>query len=110
MANTYKVLGQLNPSAATAGDLYTVPSSTETVLSSLLVTNIAGTADTYRISVRPSGAAQEDKHYIAYDTPIPANDTTALTLGLTLAATDVITVRAAGANLVFSVFGTEITA
>ena len=110
MANAYKVLGQLNPSAASAGDVYTVPSATEAVISSILVANIAGTADTYRLSVRPSGAAQEDKHYIAYDTNCPANDTISLTLGITLAATDVITVYAAGANLTFNVFGTEITA
>lgn len=109
MPNIYKVLGQLSPSASTPGDLYTVPSDTETVVSSILITNIAGTADTYRLSVRPDNAAQENKHYIAFNATVPANDTIALTLGLTLDAADVITAFATGSNLVFNVFGTEIT-
>lgn len=109
MPNTYKVLGQLKPSAGAAGDLYTVPAATETILSNILIANIAGTADTYRISIRAAGAAQEDKQFIAFGTTALANDTTSLALGITLAATDVVTVRATGSNLVFSVFGTEIT-
>jgi hypothetical protein len=110
MANAYKVLGQLNPSASTAGDVYTVPADTEAVISTIVVANIAGTADTYRLSVRPNGTAQENKHYIAYGATVPANDSIALTLGITLDATDVITVYAIGANLTFNVFGSEITA
>lgn len=108
MANAYKVLGQLNPSAGAAGDLYTVPASTEAVISTIIIANIAGTADTYRISIRPDGNAQEDKHFIAFDATVLANDSTALTLGLTLDAADVVTVRAAGANLSFNIFGAEI--
>ena len=110
MANVYKVLGQLNPSAASAGDLYTVPTDTEAVISTIVIANIAGTPDTYRLSVRPEGDAQEDKHYIAYDATVLANDSTALTLGITLEAADVITVYAAGSNLSFNAFGSEITA
>jgi hypothetical protein len=47
--------------------------------------------------------------YLAYDVSIPANDTTILTLGLSLATTDVVTVYAGNGNLAFSLFGTEIT-
>jgi hypothetical protein len=49
------------------------------------------------------------QHYIAYDTPIAANDTIALTLGITLATTDVITVYASSASMSFSAFGSEIS-
>lgn len=110
MPTNYKVLGQLNPSAATPGDVYTVPSETETVISSIIITNLAGSADTYRLSIRPDGAAQEDKHYLAFDASIPANDSVALTLGLTMNDADVLTVYAATADLSFQVFGAEITA
>ena len=108
MATTYKVLAQSNPSATTATTLYTVPASTSTVVSTLTVANLGGSSATYRISVRPAGEAQANKHYIAYDVTVGANDTTTLTLGMTLATTDVVTVYASTANLAFNLFGSEI--
>jgi len=108
MPTTYKVLGQVNPSATTATTLYTVPASTSTVVSTITVANLAGSAATFRISVRPAGAAQTNAMYIAYDVTVGATDTTTLTLGLTLATTDVVTVYASTANLAFNAYGSEI--
>ena len=108
MPTTYKVLGQSNPSATTATTLYTVPASTSTVISTITVANLAGSAATFRISVRPAGAAQTNAMYIAYDVTVGATDTTTLTLGLTLATTDVVTVYASSANLAFNAYGSEI--
>jgi hypothetical protein len=59
--------------------------------------------------VRPAGASIANQHYLAYDAALPANDSATLTLGVTLATTDVISVYAASANVSFSVFGVEIT-
>ena len=109
MANTYKVLGQTNPAATTATTLYTVPSSTSTVVSTLTICNQATTADTYRIAIRPAGATLAAQHYIAYNGAIPAYDSISLTIGITLAATDVVTVYAGTANLSFGLFGSEIS-
>jgi hypothetical protein len=109
MATTYKVLGQSAPSATTDTNLYTVPSATSTVVSTLVVANRAGSSSTYRIAVRPSGATIANQHYIAYDVAVAAGDSTTLTLGITLAATDVVTVYASTANLSFSAFGSEIS-
>jgi glucose-6-phosphate dehydrogenase assembly protein OpcA len=108
MATTYKVLGQQNPAATTATTLYTVPAATSAVISTIVITNQAATAATYRISVRPAGAVQTNAMYLAYDVTIGANDSTALTLGLTLATTDVVTVYASTATLSFNAFGSEI--
>jgi hypothetical protein len=108
MATNYKVLGQSAPSATTNTDVYTVPSATEAVISSIIVANRATGAATYRIAVRPDGDAIADEHYIAYDASVPANDSIALTLGLTADAADVFTVYASTANLSFGVFGSEI--
>lgn len=108
MVTTYKVLGQSNPSATTNTTLYTVPSSTSTVVSTIVVSNL-GTSGTYRIAIRPSGASIVNQHYIAYEATLNANDTISWTLGITLAATDVITVRASNTSFAFSVFGSEIS-
>ena len=109
MATTYKVLGQSSPSATTDTTLYTVPSSTQTVVSSIAVCNRAASDATYRIAVRPAGAAIANQHYIAYNAVLTANNTTVLTIGVTLSATDVITVYASSANLSFNAYGSEIS-
>jgi glucose-6-phosphate dehydrogenase assembly protein OpcA len=109
VATTYKVLGQSAPSATTDTTLYTVPSSTNVVVSSIVVANRGTSSATYRIAIRPAGASIDNRQYIAFDVPLDGNDSTSLTLGLTLAATDVITIRASNANLSFSAFGSEVT-
>ena len=109
MPTVYKVLGQSNPTANTATTLYTVPSATDTVVSTLTVCNQAATAATYRIAVRPGGATLAASHYVAYDVSLPANTTDTLTLGLTLDATDVITVYASTATMSFHAYGSEIS-
>jgi glucose-6-phosphate dehydrogenase assembly protein OpcA len=109
MPTTYKVLGQSAPSATTATTLYTVPSATSAVVSTLVVANRAATSATYRIAIRPAGATLANQHYIAYDVPVAGADSTTLTLGITLAATDVVTIYASTANTSFNLFGSEIT-
>ena len=110
MANAYKVLGQSNLTAETATDVYTVPSATETVISTIIIANLDSSANTFRLSIRPNGGAQTDAMYIAFDVPIAANDSTTLTLGITLDAADVITAYSgASADLTVAVFGTEIS-
>ena len=108
MATVYKVLGQSNPAATTATTLYTVPSATATVVSTIVICNQATSAATFRIAVRPAGATLAAQHYAAYDVTIGANDSTALTLGMTLATTDIITVYASTATVSFHDYGSEI--
>jgi glucose-6-phosphate dehydrogenase assembly protein OpcA len=108
MATTYKVLGQSNPSATTATTLYTVPSATEAVISTIVIANLTATAATFRIAVRPNGATLANSQYIAYDITVGASDSTALTLGISLAATNAIRTYASNANLTFSAFGSEL--
>ena len=109
MPTTYKVLAQSAPSATTATNIYTVPSSTSAVVSTIVIANRSTSTATYRIAIRPGGATLANQHYIAYDVTVGLSDSTTLTLGLTLATTDVITVYASNANLTFSVFGSELT-
>jgi glucose-6-phosphate dehydrogenase assembly protein OpcA len=109
MPTTYKVLGQSNPSATTATTLYTVPSATQAVVSTITVANQAASAATYRIAVRVAGATLAASQYIAYDVSLPANASDTLTLGITVGATDVITVYASSATMSFAAFGSEIS-
>lgn len=108
MATTYKVLGQSAPSAITNTTLYTVPAATSAVASTLVVCN-RGVSTNFRIAVRPAGATLANQHYLIYDNYVNAGDSIFLTLGVTLATTDVVTVYAGTANTSFSLFGSEIT-
>ena len=108
MGKNYKVLGQSAPSATTNTDVYTVPSSTQSVISTITVANRGTSSATYRIAIRPNGATITNQHYIAYDTSVPANDTIALTLGITVDSADIVTVYASSANVSFNLFGSEI--
>jgi hypothetical protein len=89
--------------------LYTVPAATSSVVSTISICNLSATATTYRIALRRAGATLANSQYIAYDTAVPASDTVALSLGLTLANTDVVSVYAGTGNVTFSIFGSEIT-
>lgn len=109
MPTVYKVLGQSNPAATTATTLYTVPAATSTIVSTLSVCNQAATAGTYRIAVRVAGASLAAAQYLVYDASLSANSTDTITLGITLAATDVLTVYASTANFSFQAFGTELS-
>jgi hypothetical protein len=110
MATAYKVLAQSNPSATTETTLYTVPSSTSTVVSTISVCNQAGTSQTYRIAVRPAAdASTAAKHWIVYGATVAASDSIMLTLGLTLATGDLVRVYASSADLSFAAFGSEIS-
>jgi hypothetical protein len=109
MAYTYKVLGQAIPVANANVDLYTVPSNTSAIISTLNVCNQSQSNVTFRISIRPAGITGTSKHFIVYDSALPAQDTMALSLGMSLGNTDIITAFSYQGNVSFAAFGTEIT-
>ena len=109
MAVSYKVLGQLKPAADTASTLYTVPSGAGNyaVVSSLVINNISGDLTNVRVAVRPAGAALENKHYIVYGNGVSPFQSQVYTIGITLAATDVVTVYDLNGKCSFNLFGSE---
>ena len=108
MATSYKVLAQSAPSATTDTPIYTVPTATMTVVSTIVVANRSASDAQYRIAVRPNGAPLANEHYLAYDVTVGASDSTTITLGITMDADDVLNIYASSADLSFNVFGSEI--
>jgi hypothetical protein len=108
MAITYKILGQSNPTANTSNTVYTVPASNSAVISTIVVCNLSANASSFRIATVPSGSSIANQHYINFNTPIPGNDSIAITIGVTLAANDSIIANNASSNISISVFGSEI--
>ncbi len=109
MTVTIKPLGQSAPLAATLTTLYTVPGSTEAIVSTLTIANRSSVATSFRVALRALGASIADEHYLYYDIDIPGNETFAATLGWTLQATDVISCYNTLATLSFNLSGQELT-
>jgi hypothetical protein len=105
---TRKVLGQAALAATTLTDVYTVPAATQAVISTMVVTNRAGSSTNFRLSVAVAGAADNSKQYLYYDVTIPAFETFCSTIGVTLNTTDVVRAYAGNSNLSVNLFGVEI--
>lgn len=109
MAETIKILAQLDgPAALTT--FYTVPAATSTVISSLVIANRSGSTRTFTVKVAIAGATDAASQNIYATVNLTRFNTFVATIGMTLAATDVIRIvcDAAGA-LSFTLFGTEYT-
>ena len=107
MADTVKVLGQVDAAATTVTTLYTVPDMTQTTISSIVAANRTGSAITFRLSVHVAGAGADDKQYLYYDKSVAANDSLAIVIGITLNQADVLKVYTSAVDMSFNVFGCE---
>lgn len=100
MANTFKVLFR---GAASTGSttLYTVPASTTTIVTSILIANTSASNQTYTLSL--NGIS------IATTVPIAANNTALLEIKQVLAAGQVMAGLASATSVNFHISGMEIT-
>ena len=109
MPTTYKVLGQVEYDGSGEDTLYTVPASTQSVCSTLAVCNKSSSNQTFDVRIKVNNAADNDKQYLIFEAPVLAKDTLFITIGVTLGAGDVVTVKSSSADVTFQLFGTELT-
>jgi hypothetical protein len=102
-----KVLGQVVAAATTPTTLYTVPAGKSSIISDIVICNRSTSLVSYRLAVRPAGATLADVHYLLYDVMLTANSSDFVLAGITVTATDVITVYASANTLSFTAFGDE---
>jgi len=99
MATTTKTLYR-GAAATSSATLYTVPSSTTTVITNIAITNTASAAATYTISI--------DGVTFAAASSIAANDTIIIDLKQVLATTKIIAGLASATTVNFHICGVEI--
>lgn len=109
MTDTFKVLGQSFPAGGVLTDLYTVPTVTSAVISSLTICNQNSSKAKVRVSIAVAGAVDTTKQYLIYDACLLGNETKSITIGETLATTDVFRVYSDTGTVSFNLFGTEVT-
>ena len=100
MATTSKVLFRGAATTTTTTTLYTVPAATTTVVTNIVVTNTAGTAGTFTISL--------DGTSIATTVSVGSYDSTIIDMKQVLAATKTITGGASATTINFHISGVEI--
>lgn len=91
--------------AGTLTVLYTAPMPC--AVSTIVVCNRASTTTTFRLAHTSGGGAVQLGHYFAYDAMIAGNSTVPFTLGVCMAATDVLRAFAGNANLSVVAWGEE---
>ena len=110
MAAVYKNLGGGSyPSANVLTDLYTVPGATEAIVSSIVCANRGDRPAKVTVTHAIAGAADEAKQTIVPETRVPAKEPYILTIGPTLAATDVVRVKSDSGTVAFNMYGAEKT-
>jgi hypothetical protein len=110
MADALKILGQSKPSGNTLTALYTVPAATSAVVSTLAVCNQSNTSSAkYRVSAAAAGSADAVSQYLVYDATLAPSESVFLTIGLSLATTDVLRVQSDSGSVSFGAYGVEVT-
>jgi hypothetical protein len=104
MATVTKVLAR-TAAATSSTVLYTVPASTTTVVSSIAVTNTAGSAGTFTLGMGTAGSNTS----LHTTTAIGANATIYIDLKQVLVATNTITGLASATTINFHISGVEIS-
>ena len=111
MANSFKILGQVNPTANTQSNVYVVPTATAAVINSINIDN-TGTANvSYSIIIVPStdnSTTPLPKHFILRGSIAPSGDTVLLDFPLTLPAGTVVAANTNNGSLAISAFGVEV--
>lgn len=110
MAEAFAVLGQVAPTDTNETTLLTVASAHQVVASTLVICNLTANTVHADVNVRPAGAVVAAAHAQLRNAAIEPYSSVFLTVGLTLAATDVVSVKTDTANaLAFSLYGTSIS-
>jgi len=112
MAQSFKRLGAINPSANTQTNVYVVPAATSVVVSTITICNQSTSNASYSIALMDSSqfnSSAPTATFLVRGAVVPAADTIVLTMGLTANAGSVFAANTNSANISISAFGSEIS-
>lgn len=114
MAQTYKILGQIQPTVNTATNVYSTGANSA-VIQSIYICNQNNANANVDIIVRPVGTALGNQHYILQNQLVGQADTLILNLNITMNSSVVLVANnryrageTQNAVVSFSAFGVEI--
>lgn len=111
MAQSFKRLGAINPTANTQTNVYVVPAATEAVVSTVTICNQSASNASFSLIMMTASefnATAPASSFLIRGAVVPAADTLVLTMGLTANAGSVIAANTNIGNISFGIFGSEI--
>ena len=110
MAATYKnARVQGTSSTSTYETIYTVPATKAAVISTISIANEAATDMSYRIGISDSDTNPVSGDFLVYDSTVAGNDTTFITVGITLTAGQYLKISSGATTSTFACFISEIS-
>jgi len=110
MARAYKNSRvQGTASVSTYATLYSTSASSSAVISTIAVCNTSASPATFRIAIMDSAGTPAQADHIVYGASVAANDTSFITVGITLSNSQFIRVSSSANTLSFVAFVSELT-
>jgi hypothetical protein len=112
MAQSFKRLGAIYPTANTQTNVYVVPAATEAVVSTITVCNQTSLNASFSIALMTASeyaAPAPNQSYVIRGGVVPPADTIVLTMGLTANAASIFAANTNTTGLSFIMFGSEVS-
>ena len=109
MANSYKILGQLEPTPNTITNVYVTGASASAIVSALTITNLTDSNSSYSLIVRPINEALSNKHFIIRGGILPGREQITISSAATMNSNVILAANTNGTNVSFQAYGAEIT-
>ena len=109
MPDSYKILGQINPTANTLTNVYVTGAAASAIVSTISIHNFSDSNSSYSIVVRPNNESLGNKHYVIRGGIIPARERLTIQGAVTMNAGVILAANTNSSSISFNAYGVEIT-
>jgi len=109
MAQSYKVLGQITPTANTLTNVYVTGASSSSIVGTITLHNFSDSNTSYSLVVRPINETIDNKHYIVRGGVLPARELITITGAVTLNSSAILAANTGGSSVSINAYGVEIS-
>ena len=108
MPTSYKLLGQISPSANTLTNVYSTGSSSA-IVGTITIHNFSDSNASYSLVVRPTAQALATEHFIIRGGVLPARELITITGAVTMNANTILVANTNSGSISFNAYGVEIS-
>lgn len=108
MPTSYKLLGQIAPSANILTNVYSTGSSSA-IVGTITIHNFSDSNASYSLVVRPIAATLNTEHFIIRGGILPARELITITGAVTMNDNTILVANTGGSSVSFNAYGVEIS-
>jgi len=108
MAQIYKILGQVSPTANALTNVFVTGASSSAIVGTITISNSSDANASYSLVVRPINETLANKHFIVRGGILPARELITITGAVTMNANAILAANTNGGSVSFNAFGVEI--